>query len=98
MLDSKALVVDSSKANISGWVEAAKQILVAELKQQRTLHLPKKKKTLAGKMQKPYRQKHKGREQKECERDREEEQEDGGAISSLIASHGGWSFSLQQWR
>ena len=63
---------------------------MAELKQQRrTLHLPKKKKTLAGKMQKPYHQKHKGREQKECERDREEEQEDGSAISSLIASHGG---------
>ena len=28
-------------------------------------------------MQKQYRQKHRGREQKECKQDREEEQEDG---------------------
>ena len=60
------------------WWLTIKQILVAELKQQkRRLHLPKKKKTLAGKMQKQYRQKHRGREEKECEQDKEEEQEDG---------------------
>ena len=46
-------------------------------------------------MQKQYHKKHRGRKQKECEQDREEEQEDGGAISSLIASHGGWGFNLQ---
>ena len=49
-------------------------------------------------MQKQYCQKHRGRKQRECKQDREEEQEDGGAISSLIAPHGGWGFSLQQWR
>ena len=88
MLHSKALVVDS-KANISGWVEAAEK--------GDSIYQKKKKKTLTGKMQKQYRQKHRGRKQKECEQDRDEEQEDGGAISSLIASHSGWGFSLQQW-
>ena len=33
-------------------------------------------------MQKQYRQKHKGREQKECEQDKEEEQEDGCDLKS----------------
>ena len=49
----------------------------------------KKKTTLAGKMQKQYCQKHRGRKQRECKQDRKEEQEDEGAISSLIAPHGG---------
>ena len=66
MLDSKALVVDS-KANISGWVEAAKK----------ETSLTKIEEDSSRKMQKQYRQKHRGREQKECEQDIEEEQEDG---------------------
>ena len=65
-------------------------MLVAELKQQKKeTPFTKKEKTLAGKMQIQYRQKHRVRKEKECEQDREEEQEDGGANSSLIASHGG---------
>ena len=83
------MVVDS-KANISGWVEVAeKGDTIYQKKKKKKTFSGENAETVLSKTQREKAERVQARQRRRTGR--------WGAISSLIAPHSGWGFSLQQW-